>query len=509
MSQDSKPLIDVLILAHNEALNLPHSLESVVGWCTNVFVVDSGSTDGSQQLARSLGAQVYEHAWEGYAKQRNWALDNLPMTSPWVLVLDADESITEKLREQILAVVSKPPTDIKENAFFINRLTWFAGKPIRHCGYFPNWNLRLFKRGMGHYEDRQVHEHLIVPTPIGYINKEIMHHNDRRGLEHYTAKHNRYSTLEANSLFMEIMGIRSVDPDQNLPPEALRRRWLKRNFLPYMPFPWIWRFLYMYVFRLGFLDGRNGIAFCTFISNYDSMVKLKLTEVKRLYRENNGQIDKAITPNLNGLAVAEGTETPRLTTPKPSGDQKPSPSNKSVYTQTQPEASPWSLSEKVLRTLWMLIGKPLFRFSFHNWYRYRRGLLRIFGAEIGEKVAIRPSVHIEIPWMLKIDDGASIGDHAIIYCLGQVHIGKRAIISQYAHLCAGTHDYTDHTFKLIRTPITIGDDCWVGTDAFIGPGVAVGTLSVVGARSSVYKNIPPGKVAVGNPAKVIKDRELR
>jgi putative colanic acid biosynthesis acetyltransferase WcaF len=177
--------------------------------------------------------------------------------------------------------------------------------------------------------------------------------------------------------------------------------------------------------------------------------------------------------------------------------------------QMQPESSPWSFQGKLARAVWMLIGQPLFRFSFHNWYRYRRVLLRLFGARIGKNVAIRPSAHIEIPWMLEIEDGASIGDDAIIYSLGPVKIGQRAIISQYAHLCAGTHDYTDHTFRLIRTPISIGDDCWIGTDSFIGPGVTIGTLTVIGARSSVYKDMPPGKVCVGNPAKPIKDRLLR
>ena len=97
----------------------------------------------------------------------------------------------------------------------------------------------------------------------------------------------------------------------------------------------------------------------------------------------------------------------------------------------------------------------------------------------------------------------------ILYSLGKIHIGQRSIISQFAHLCAGTHDHTDHTFKLIRSPVTIGDDVWIGADAFIGPGVKVGSLSVVGARSSTYKDLPAQQVFVGNPAKPIKDRVLQ
>ncbi len=149
------------------------------------------------------------------------------------------------------------------------------------------------------------------------------------------------------------------------------------------------------------------------------------------------------------------------------------------------------------------------RVSFHNWYRFRAIWLRLFGAKIGNGVAIRPSANIEVPWMIEIDDDATVGDHAILYSLGKIRIGKRSIISQYAHLCAGTHDYTDHTFRLLRTPVTIGDDVWIGADAFIGPGVHIGSLSVVGARSSAYKSLGQKQVFVGNPAKPIKERELR
>jgi putative colanic acid biosynthesis acetyltransferase WcaF len=179
------------------------------------------------------------------------------------------------------------------------------------------------------------------------------------------------------------------------------------------------------------------------------------------------------------------------------------------YTQMQPEASPWSFKEKLGRAVWMLLGKPIFRTSFHNWYGFRARWLRLFGARVGKGVAIRPSVNIEVPWMVDIDDDATVGDHAILYSLGMIRIGKRSIISQYAHLCAGTHDYADHTFRLIRSPVTIGDDVWIGADAFIGPGAHVGSLSVVGARSSTYKDLPPRMVCVGNPAKPIKERVLQ
>jgi putative colanic acid biosynthesis acetyltransferase WcaF len=119
---------------------------------------------------------------------------------------------------------------------------------------------------------------------------------------------------------------------------------------------------------------------------------------------------------------------------------------------------------------------------------------------------LRSTVKIEVPWHLTIGANSSVGDHAILYCLGPVTLGDRVTLSQYAHLCAGTHDYTHPDMPLLRPPIVIEDDVWIAADAFVGPGVRIGKGSVIGARSSVFSDIPPGKICVGNPAKPIKDR---
>jgi acetyltransferase-like isoleucine patch superfamily enzyme/glycosyltransferase involved in cell wall biosynthesis len=523
-SDTQRCMIDVMIITFNEVLNLPHCLAALQGWTNKVFVVDSGSTDGTQDIARKYGAQVVHHDWPGYSRQKNWGLQNLPMESDWILIIDADEVITPDVRKRLEQIARRPANDAPENGFFINRLTYFMGKPIRHCGYFPSWNLRFFKRGKAWYEDRVVHEHMVIDDPVGYV-KEPMIHDDRRGLEHYVAKHNRYSTLEAKALFDEISGARDEHRQANITKDTRRRRWVKRHVMPYMPFPGLWRFLYMYVLRLGILDGKAGLEFSRFISLYDSLVSLKLRELRRQARV-AGRDTVALDAGGRGLAYAEGTEPvtpPTMQPPAAPGrlngertrtvdDHAATPEGQTAsgqYMQMQPEASPWSFREKVGRAIWMLMGKPIFRLSFHNWYGFRARWLRLFGASIGHGVAIRPTVNIEVPWMIEVEDDATIGDHAILYSLGKIHVGKRSIISQYAHLCAGTHDYADHTFRLLRTPVTIGDDVWIGADAFIGPGVNVGSLSVVGARSSTYKDLPEHQVCVGNPAKAIKERVLR
>ena len=510
-------MIDVIIITYNEALNLPRCLDSLKGWTNKVFVIDSGSTDGTRELAQARGAEVVCHPWEGYAEQRNWGLRNLPLESSWILIIDADEVVSSDLAARLSAIAQKPVEDVKENGFFINRLTYFLDRPIRHCGYFPSWNMRFFKRGQGLYENRAVHEHVLVNPPTARI-RELLLHDDRRGPEHYIAKHNRYSTLEARALVTELIR-KETDNNHRLSTTTRRRRWLKRIGMRHIPLPGTWRFFYMYVLRLGFLDGYAGLEYCRLISMYDSMVAMKFRELNRLVRKGQ-QIREDILQAPSALAVPEGSEPllhgsdgiSRDFATQPRANRPPiiapKANNAEPMEQLQPESSPWSLGEKIARALWMTIGRPLFRMSFHNWYSYRAMLLRIFGARIGTRVAIRPSVHIEIPWHLDIQNETTIGDHAILYSLGKIVIGERTIISQYSHLCAGTHDYTDRTFRLIRNPIHIGSDVWIGADVFVGPDVTIGSLAVIGARSSVYKDIPAKMVCVGNPAHPIKERNL-
>jgi putative colanic acid biosynthesis acetyltransferase WcaF len=168
--------------------------------------------------------------------------------------------------------------------------------------------------------------------------------------------------------------------------------------------------------------------------------------------------------------------------------------------------SPYTLGERVRRALWNYIGQTAFRFTFHNWYGLRAALLRAFGARVGTPVRLRPSVLIEQPWNLTIGDNSSIGDRAIVYCLGKVTIGNNVSVSQGAHLCAGTHDFRKPEMPLIRPPIVIQDYAWVAADAFVGPNVTVGEGAVLGARGCAMKDLDPWTVYAGNPALKVKDR---
>lgn len=166
-------------------------------------------------------------------------------------------------------------------------------------------------------------------------------------------------------------------------------------------------------------------------------------------------------------------------------------------------ARKWSRRAQIGRVLWG-VAWPLFRLSPRPLWRWRRWLLRLFGARVGRQAHIYPTVRIIIPWHLDLGEGCAVGDRANLYALGPITIGKRATISQGAHLCAGTHDLHNPARPLLKPPIRIGDDAWICADAFIGPGVTVGCGAVVGARAVVVKDVSEGCIVAGNPARLIR-----
>lgn len=156
--------------------------------------------------------------------------------------------------------------------------------------------------------------------------------------------------------------------------------------------------------------------------------------------------------------------------------------------------------------LWWIVQSTLFAWSPQFMYGWRRMLLRCFGASIGRGVLIRPTATITYPWNLAIGDHSWVGDNVCLYNLGQINIGSNAVISQQSYLCTGSHDYTRKSFPIYAKEITIEDECWLATSVYVGPGVCVGKGAVVGARSSVFKNLEGEMVYMGEPAKLVRTR---
>ncbi|MWW24433.1 putative colanic acid biosynthesis acetyltransferase [Algibacter lectus] len=158
--------------------------------------------------------------------------------------------------------------------------------------------------------------------------------------------------------------------------------------------------------------------------------------------------------------------------------------------------------------LWWLTQSLFFKTSPHVLYGWRRFLLRLFGAQIGKKVIIRPSAQITYPWKVKIGDYSWVGDDVVLYSLGDIEIGENSIISQKSYICTGTHDYSKSDFPILAKKITIGNGCWLATDVFVSPGITIADGVVVGARSTVIKDLDAASVYVGSPVRFIKKRNF-
>jgi putative colanic acid biosynthesis acetyltransferase WcaF len=183
-----------------------------------------------------------------------------------------------------------------------------------------------------------------------------------------------------------------------------------------------------------------------------------------------------------------------------------SPSQPAAETQRLRSSQP--LRVKLGRLCWAAVEATLFRYSFHTMYGFRRALLRMFGAQVGPQARVRRTVRVYYPWNLTLGELAIVGDDARIYNLARITLGPRAMVSQEAYLCAGTHDYTTLALPLVTMPIVVEADAWVCARAFIGPGVTVGAGAVVAAGAVVPRDVPAWMIVGGNPAKMIKKRPV-
>jgi glycosyltransferase involved in cell wall biosynthesis len=270
--------IPVLVPTFNEEVNLRDCLASVSAWAESMWVVDSYSTDRTVEIAHEAGANVVQHVFEGYAQQKNWALENLPFRCDWVLILDADERVSPELAAEISGVVAADGNGY--DGFYLNRRLIFYGKWIRHCGWYPSWNLRLFRHARGRYEQREVHEHLVLDGKAGYCRHDLIH-EDLRDMSFWIAKHNRYSSQEARELDRVLRGVERVGIQASFLKGSLeRKRFIKERIWPHLRGRSFLLFFYLYFFRLGFLDGGHGFLFCLMHAIFEQFTTVKLWELK-------------------------------------------------------------------------------------------------------------------------------------------------------------------------------------------------------------------------------------
>lgn len=250
------PRLSVAIITYNEEKVIRCTLESVK-WADEIVVVDSGSTDSTVAICREYTDKVFIRSWEGYAAQKNFAIEKT--TGDWVLSLDADEPIEEPLAHEIRNIISSTGNF---NGYRIPRKTYFLGRWMRYGGWYPDYNLRLFRKGSGRFIERAVHEAIQVQGAVGTSRHAILHYA-YPSIEAYMDKINRYSSLS-----VKVMSERGIG--------CFKTSWINIVFRP------IFTFIYKYFFRLGFLDGKAGLVLNLFHSYYVFAKYAKAWEYRRI-----------------------------------------------------------------------------------------------------------------------------------------------------------------------------------------------------------------------------------
>lgn len=275
--------LTVIILTKNEEKNIEKCLRSLKNLSKRIVLVDSYSTDQTASLARQLGAEVVEHPFESHAEQFNWALENLSIATEWVMRLDADEELLPELVSELEELL--PSLGDAVNGVILRRRVYFMGRWLKHGGKYPELLLRVFRRGCGRSEMRQMDEHLVLLSGTAVTSRNDFLDNNQKCLEWWTAKHNWYSDKEVlDHLQSQSHDDESAVDAGSSSKQAKIKRIVKQK--GYYRLPPFFRahlyFIYRYYFRLGFLDGKEGKIY-TFLQAYwyRFLVDAKLYEYEK------------------------------------------------------------------------------------------------------------------------------------------------------------------------------------------------------------------------------------
>lgn len=270
--------VTVIILTRDEEANIADCIATCTSWSDDVHVLDSGSTDRTCQIARSLGAQVHINAFTSFGQQRNWAIDHIAHKYDWVFHLDADERFTPQLVREIRDVLSRNP---KYAGYYVPYKMMFMGRWLKRAGQYPVYQMRFFHRGRMRFRDYGHGQRELTTGRIGRLRQPYLHFNFSKGIADWLEKHNRYSTLEARQIYLREHAEPGRQP--SIFGDAVeRRRYFKAKIYPKIPGKYLWRFLWMYVWKRGFLDGFPGLYYCLLNSTYELLTVLKVQEMERI-----------------------------------------------------------------------------------------------------------------------------------------------------------------------------------------------------------------------------------
>lgn len=265
--------LTIIILTHNEADNLPRCLGSIAGF-GEIVVVDSGSNDDTQEIAKDAGTRVYEHSFAGFGPQRNWALENCEPKHEWILFLDADEVATPAFRRAVEVAIQNA-TDVIAGFYCCSKMM-LDSRWLRRSDSFPKWQLRIMRRGRadfigsghGQKEGR-------VDGELGYVREPYLHYAFSEGWESWWAKHSRYADEEATERLS-----RTASFGELFSKDSSRRNRALKPILSRIPTWPLLHFLYIYILKGGFLDGREGFAYCASMGWYEHLIRAKMRELR-------------------------------------------------------------------------------------------------------------------------------------------------------------------------------------------------------------------------------------
>ncbi|MFV0294875.1 MAG: glycosyltransferase family 2 protein [Hyphomicrobiaceae bacterium] len=271
-------MISVLILTLDEEVNIADCICSIP-WRDDVHVLDSGSHDETVAIARQLGATVHTRAFDTYSRQRNFGL-GLPFTYPWVLMLDADERLSPELAREIADRLEKQNSSI--SAYRVRRKDMFMGRWLKRSSGYPSWFPRLFRKGCVTVK-RDINEEYDIDGETGSFEGHLIHYPFNKGVSWWVDRHNRYSSMEAETLAAE-MHDRHIAWGDLFSADPLVRRANLKQILYRLPGRPVLLFMYLYLFRLGFLDGRAGLTYASLRFCYEMMISAKLQEARQVGR---------------------------------------------------------------------------------------------------------------------------------------------------------------------------------------------------------------------------------
>lgn len=264
--------VSAIVLTYNEEDYLGECLESLT-WCDEVWVVDSFSTDRTLEIASKYTTKIVQHPFENFSRQRNWALEDLAISAEWIVFVDSDERITPELREEISGVLGQTPEQVC--GYYIPRKQLFWGKWLRFGECWPAYNLRLFRRGSAQFQDREVHESIIVQGKKRFLKSPIVH-ICRESMSEVVDRLNAYTTLEATRMYRTGQYLY----EERSSPSYSRLRAAVKRFSRYLPCKPLLKFIWTYIFRQGFRDGRLGFVHALMDALYVFVAGFKLWELK-------------------------------------------------------------------------------------------------------------------------------------------------------------------------------------------------------------------------------------